>query len=308
MESLDVGTEISALVKKVEDILNELKSKFLDGTLEEKHFDIKLNQQLDVLELVNKVKQVSLSENDVNRCAKNEITDTESNTDDTFSMNGSQSSLSQSSLTNGSETSLTKDNKGSPMNGSQNSLMNGSHDNLTNGLAEFEDTIPVEYELDFQNGEIEVRSPERKSYHNIPDQNMMAREKRRREVRRAVSEDEQLLRNQMKQLMDTFEQEKKRLDRRLDFEKDILRRQLENEFEFELEREKQYLSTIVRDLVARLDDIKREREEIIDSYEEEKRDLEQFYLKRMTEERTRMKQVMQKKILKAHMLWEKSKI
>lgn len=185
-----------------------------------------------------------------------------------------------------------------------NDVINDEQNDVTNFNFN-EESIESDYELEIENGQVTVTSPVKKGGGICYECQIAGR--RTTEKKKSVKE-EQVLRNRMKLLMSTFEIETKKLDNKLQSATNSLKNNYEEKFSLQLEEEKEHWTGIINDLLGQLEYIKTDRENLVVTYEQEKKDIEQFYLARIKEDRKKMKLEMQKNILKSNQEWQKTKI
>ena len=173
---------------------------------------------------------------------------------------------------------------------------------------DLDEIIPVEFELELENGEIKVTSPSRKSFGYYNEGYSGNRGDKLEKTNKRIIQHEEMLRNKMKQLMDTFEDETRKLDQKLKMETEVIRKKYDTEYTVKLQDEKAYFQGVINGLLKRLEQIKEDREELVLNYEEEKRDIERFYVQKITDDRKKFKLDLQTKLLQAHKQWQNTKI
>lgn len=166
------------------------------------------------------------------------------------------------------------------------------------------DDIPVEFELELENGQVKVTSPVRAQSFSYTAQRI----EKSKKLTRGISKDEQSMREHMQQLMVTFEKETKNLDRKLEMEKEIMRKKIEAECTLKLEEQQKYIDNVTKEFLEGMEAIKHEKEELILLHQLQKKQNEEFYLKRLQEFQRQMKLDQQRNIIQAHKKWESTKI
>ena len=163
---------------------------------------------------------------------------------------------------------------------------------------ELDEKYSVDLELELENGEIKLASPKKTcTCGNIPKTELIIKEELR-------------LREIMKKLMDTFEYETKRLDSKLQNECAFIKRKYQMILEKRLLEERARYERAADRLHEQLDAIKTDRDDLVLSFEEEKKNIQEFYLKRIKEDRINMRDEQQQKISKglAENNWKKTTI
>lgn len=163
---------------------------------------------------------------------------------------------------------------------------------------ELDEKYPVDLELELENGEIKLALPKKTcTCGNIPRTELIIKE-------------ELKLREIMKKLMDTFEYETKRLDSKLQNECAFIERKYQIILEKRLLEERARYERAADRLHEQLDAIKTDRDDLVLSFEEEKKNIQEFYLKRIKQDRINMRHEQQKKISKSlsEKNWKKTKI
>ena len=163
---------------------------------------------------------------------------------------------------------------------------------------ELDEKYPVDLELELENGEIKLTLPKKTcTCGNIPRTELIIKE-------------ELKLREIMKKLMDTFEYETKRLDSKLQNECAFIERKYQLILEKRLLEERARYERAADRLHEQLDAIKTDRDDLVLSFEEEKKNIQEFYLKRIKQDRINMRHEQQKKISKSlsEKNWKKTTI
>ena len=163
---------------------------------------------------------------------------------------------------------------------------------------ELDEKYPVDLELELENGEIKLALPKKTcTCGNIPRTELIIKE-------------ELKLREIMKKLMDTFEYETKRLDSKLQNECAFIERKYQIILEKRLLEERARHERAADRLHEQLDAIKTDRDDLVLSFEEEKKNIQEFYLKRIKQDRINMRHEQQKKISKSlsEKNWKKTTI
>lgn len=163
---------------------------------------------------------------------------------------------------------------------------------------ELDEKYSVDLELELENCEIKLASPKKTcTCGNIPKTELIIKEELR-------------LREIMKKLMDTFEYETKRLDSKLQNECAFIKRKYQMILEKRLLEERARYERAADRLHEQLDAIKTDRDDLVLSFEEEKKNIQEFYLKRIKEDRINMRHEQQQKISKglAENNWKKTTI
>ena len=163
---------------------------------------------------------------------------------------------------------------------------------------ELDEKYPVDLELELENGEIKLALPKKTcTCGNIPRTELIIKE-------------ELKLREIMKKLMDTFEYETKRLDSKLQNECAFIERKYQIILEKRLLEERARYERAADRLHEQLDAIKTDRDDLVLSFEEEKKNIQEFYLKRIKQDRINMRHEQQKKISKSlsEKNWKKTTI
>ena len=169
---------------------------------------------------------------------------------------------------------------------------------------DLEEIVPVDYELDFEDGEIKVKSGGQKLSNQRMDDKIIS--EKNGSVQTGKSREDKEIKSQIKLLMTTFEEEKKKLDKKVEVEREHTRKQVELKYEKKLKEEKDFLGTVIADLVKSLEDVREQMEETQKICAEEREKYEEYYKKRLSEEKKKMQQEFQKKLVHAHKQWEKT--
>ena len=161
-------------------------------------------------------------------------------------------------------------------------LQNGSEQ----GEEDLDKSCPVEYELDYQDGEIKVTGTSAKE---VKAGKANEREsKKEGKLKGAKAQDEKIITKQMKHLMTTFEQEKKNLLRKVGLEKEIIAKQVADDYERKLKVEKDFLGTVIADLVKSVEDGKRQIQELQMIREHDRMTLQKLFKRKLADERKKM--------------------
>ena len=146
--------------------------------------------------------------------------------------------------------------------------------------------FPVDFELDFQDGEIKVTGASTKEEKggNINEKEL----KKEGRPKTGKGNDEKQINKQMKHLMATFEQEKKNLLKKVELEKEIIAKQVADDYEKKLQVEKDFLGTVIADLVKSVEDAKSQVEELQMIREHDRMTLQKFFRRKLADERRKM--------------------
>ena len=159
---------------------------------------------------------------------------------------------------------------------------------LRNG-SESEDDLdkacPVDFELDFQDGEIKVMGTSSKE---MKTGTSNERDKKEGRLKGTRGQDEKHINKHMKYLMTTFEQEKKNLLRKVEVEKEIIAKQVADDYERKLKVEKDFLGTVIADLVKSVEDAKRQIQELQMIREHDRMTLQKLFKRKLADERKKI--------------------
>lgn len=146
--------------------------------------------------------------------------------------------------------------------------------------------MPVDLELDFQDGEIKVTSATGKEGKNEKCNEKENRKEGRNKI--GKGQDEKQINKQMKQLMATFEQEKKNLLRKVEIEKELIAKQVADDYERKLKVEKDFLGTVIADLVKSVEDANLQINELQLIREHDRITLQKFFKRKLAEEKRKI--------------------
>lgn len=146
--------------------------------------------------------------------------------------------------------------------------------------------VPVEVELDFQDGEIKVTSASCKDEKN--GKCTMEKENKKESRPKAGKGLDDKINKQMKYLMTTFEQEKKNLLKKVELEKEIIAKQVADDYERKLKVEKDFLGTVIADLVKTVEDTKSQVEELQSMREHDRVTLHKFFKRKLADEKKKI--------------------
>ena len=147
-------------------------------------------------------------------------------------------------------------------------------------------TCPVDFELDFEDGEIKVTSTYGKEVKPGRASERSNKKDGKQKIGRA--NDEKEINRQMKYLMTTFEQEKKNLLRKVELEKEMVAKQVGDEYEKKLKVQKEFLGTVIADLVKSVEDAKKQVEELEMMRERDRMTLHKLFKRKLADERKKM--------------------
>lgn len=147
-------------------------------------------------------------------------------------------------------------------------------------------TCPVDFELDFEDGEIKVTSTYGKEVKSGKVSERERKKEGKQKIGRANNEKE--INKQMKYLMTTFEQEKRNLLRKVEVEKEMVAKQVADEYEKKLKMEKEFLGTVIADLVKSVEDAKKQVEELEMIRERDRMTLQKLFKRKLADERKKM--------------------
>jgi hypothetical protein len=138
------------------------------------------------------------------------------------------------------------------------------------GLDNFED-----FELDFQDGEVKMTSS-----------------KRTPPLVKTLSKDEIEFREHMDRIMTMFENETRQLDYKIENERQRMHKKYQTKLLDEVQTRTNHLTDTIKNLRNRVQALEADMGELVMSFEEEKKNLEEFYLKKMESDRNEMKMKM----------------
>ena len=144
--------------------------------------------------------------------------------------------------------------------------------------------LPIELEPDFEDGEIRMNNKSARFEEKTAEKVVKKEDK----IKISKVHDEKQIHKQMKQLMSTFEQEKKNLTRRVELEKEQLAKIISDDYEKKLTAEKDFLGGIIADLVKSVEDARSEVEELQMIREHDRMTLQKFFKRKMAEERKKL--------------------
>ena len=146
--------------------------------------------------------------------------------------------------------------------------------------------LPVDFELDFENGEITVTETCGKEEKVCKVEEKDPRRESKGKTPK-FSEEKQI-NKQMKLLMGTFEQEKKNLLRKVELEKELIAKKVADDYERKLKVEKDFLGAIIADLVKSVEDARSQVEELKMIREHDRMTLQKFFKRKLADERKKL--------------------
>lgn len=148
---------------------------------------------------------------------------------------------------------------------------------------DLDEILPVEIELDFQDGQVEVK--EKPKGPLLDKACWCSFDGQRRGNLKSNERQDDKTKYQMKQLMTTFEQEKKKMLMQLEHDKEMILKRTTEKYERKLQVEKDFLGTVIADLVKSLDDARSQAEEAQQLRANERITLKRHYHRKLAEEK-----------------------
>ncbi len=164
----------------------------------------------------------------------------------------------------------------------QNISMNDKRKSVHPREPNLDEIVPVDFELDFRDGKIELNKTS-KDRVCVNCSRKMQNEKQIKSSENALD-----MKLQMKQLMKTFEHEKKKLLQNVENEKQVISKEISDKYEKQLRIEKDFLGTVIADLVKSLEDAREELDEVKKLRENDRLCLQKYYKKKLAEERKKL--------------------